>query len=99
MVSRMSKTVVVRVYRGPGELVAVVTLTLTVDPVTGVPSATDHVVLSNGWTYTTTGPIVITETATTFTATRTYVFTPVGGGDSITRTVTVTMRKPVTGAG
>lgn len=95
----LRNTVKETVRHEDGQLVARITLSLALDSNTGVPNAVDTVSLGIGWTYTTTGPIEIGETPTTFSATRTYVFTPAAGGESITRTVTVTLQKPVTGAG
>ena len=91
-----SKTVEEDVTAPDGTLVATNTLTLEVDHTTGLPGAYDSVEIhSEGWTYETDGPIRITEEETTFTASRTYIFTETATSQTVIRTVTVTMRKPM----
>jgi len=91
-----SKTVEEEVNAPDTTLIAVIRLTLDVDHDTGLPSASDEVeILVEGWTYVTDGLIVITEDETTFSATRTYIFTQTSTSQTVIRTVTVTMRKPM----
>ena len=77
-----------------GTLIAVMKLTIQVDAATGLPSASDETtIVSDGWTWT-CGPIQITETETTFTATQTCTFTNTETGQEVTKTISVTIRKP-----